>query len=80
MITPNEHHVGKADDEHNDPLKQVQIIKEMTEQVRDSLAVIDLRCEIIVARLTNDDEHLIKCLKNAYAQYNAAVKHNAGLE
>ena len=65
MITPNEHHGGKADDEHNDPLKQVQIIKEMTEQVRDSLAVIDLRCEIIVARLTNDDDHLIKCLKIA---------------
>ena len=36
--------------------------------------------EIMFARLTNDDDHLIKCLKNAYAQHNAAVKHNAGLE
>ncbi|MCP4887659.1 MAG: hypothetical protein GY904_13700 [Planctomycetaceae bacterium] len=54
MIAPSEQLGGKPDDDKYDPLEQLKKIKEDTERVRDNLAMIDARCEVLAWLITDD--------------------------
>jgi len=54
MIAPSDQLGGKADDDKIDPLEELKKIKKATEQVRDNLAMIDGRCEVLAWLITDD--------------------------